>query len=263
MRISHPGALVHKMQLPSASADHQWDGAGARDRLLVHAGGDLSKPAVQAKYKKCFLAMDGDPAAKSSYKLPFCDVIDGKVHVVPKGLAAAKAALHGARSGVKLPDKEKSTAESKVGKELATEPEDLDYAVTKRLDEERYTFGPLFTPGEIDAHGEYTQTATLTKAMRKFVAAGNRSVNKQHNRDAPPIGQVVDAVIWPYPAEVNLTTPGREIRKATFPAGTAYIGVVWTEEAWPAVKGGAVTGYSLGGRGMRVQTGEVLPPMKR
>jgi hypothetical protein len=139
---------------------------------------------------------------------------------------------------------------------------DVNYTVTKSLDEERYTFGPLYTPAEVDAHDEYVQASELQKAMWDFVRAGQRTVHKQHDM-SQAIGEVVDSVVWPLPVEVELHLPGRAVRKATLPAGTAYIGVVWSPDAWPAVKGGAITGYSLGGRAMRVQSGELLPPSRR
>ena len=144
-----------------------------------------------------------------------------------------------------------------------TQKFELRMDVAKALDEERYTFGPLYTPDEVDAHGEYVRPAQLTKAMRDFARSGVRTVNKQHKTGMAPIGDIVDWVVWPYEQEVDLQLPGREIRKAVLPAGTAYVGVVWSPQEWPSVKGGAITGYSLGGRAMRVQTGEILPPSRR
>lgn len=91
-----------------------WDGAGARSRMLAYAGGDLSKPGAAAKYGRGFLACVGDPTSAGSYKLPYMDVVDGKLTVSPAGLAAAKAALSGARGGVKLPDAVHAAALRKI-----------------------------------------------------------------------------------------------------------------------------------------------------
>lgn len=151
-------------------------------------------------------------------------------------------------------------AAARAGVAVSTDGE--MYVVTKSLDEERYTFGPLYTPDEADAHGEFARASTIQKAMWDFARSGQRTVNKQHDT-SNHIGEVVEQVVWPYPVEVELQLPGRAVRKAMLPAGTAYVGVIWSPEAWPGVKGGAITGYSMGGRAMRVVTGELLPPSRR
>ena len=38
----------------------------------------------------------------------------------------------------------------------------------------------------------------------------------------------------------------------TFPAGTVFQGVVWSETTWPDVKMGKILGLSMGGRAQRV-----------
>ena len=274
MRIAHPRSPIAKA----------WSGSAARADALRYAGGDLSTAAAQSKYKSFFLVCDGDPANVGSYKFPYKRLVNGKPTVDPDGLRAAKAAAGGARSGKKNPTAASRAKKVSVKKRLkllekavaelapsgtseadnrTLSPEAKGaYVVTKSLEEDRYTFGPMYTPGEVDAHNEYTSASALQKAMWAFVRAGNRTVNKQHD-ESTAIGEVVDCCVWPYEQEVELQLPGREVRKATLPAGTAYVGVVWTPEAWPAVKGGSITGYSMGGRAMRVQSGELLPPMRK
>jgi hypothetical protein len=145
--------------------------------------------------------------------------------------------------------------------ELAGEGE-LELAVTKRAPEQRYTFGPLYTPGQIDAHGEFATSEELQKAVWEYAQRGDLKLRKQHNREAVG-GQVVELVAWPYEAVVELQVPGRAVRKAKLPAGTVYAGVLWSEDAWPGVKSGAVTGYSLGGRAVRVATDDQLERMAK
>lgn len=233
-----------------------WSGAAARADAMRYAGGSLDTAAAQAKYKSFFLVCDGDPSNAGSYKYPYKRLVNGRPTVDADGLAAAKAAAHGARSG------QTNSAASAAADKVKKDEDDLEYTVTKSLDEERYTFGPMYTPGEIDAHNEWTSATELQKATWGFVRAGNRTVHKQHDV-SKAIGEIVEIAHWPYPHEIQLMLPGREVRKAQMPAGTIYAGVIWTPEAWPLVKGGAITGYSMGGRAMRVQSGEILPPMRK
>lgn len=259
-----------------------WSGDAARADAMRYAGGNIDTPAAQAKYKSFFLVVDGDPANTSSYKFPYKRLVNGSPQTDPDGLAAAKAAAHGARSGksnaaassaaskVKKSKLEKRVAKlQKMLENLGPEgfkprdsSETLEYTVTKALDEERYTFGPLYTPGEVDEHGEFTKALELQRATWNYVRSGQRTIHKQHDV-TKAIGEVVEIAHWPYEHEIELMLPGREVRKALMPAGTVYAGVIWTPEAWPLVKGGAITGYSMGGRAMRVQSGEILPPMRK
>ena len=85
-------AAIPPKETPKAADDTPWDSSevlkdvsGARQLRLIHA----------------WMDPEGDPDAKSSYKLPH-HLPDGKV--VLKGVQAAGAALMGARGGVDIPD---------------------------------------------------------------------------------------------------------------------------------------------------------------
>jgi hypothetical protein len=144
---------------------------------------------------------------------------------------------HQARTGhgITAPDAE---AEAELG------------VVQKRSSvEERFTFGPLYSPGVLDAHGEFATADDLQKALWKFSLKGDRTLRKQHGKKT--IGKIVELVQWPFEAEVELSVPGRPVRKAKLPAGTVYAGVLWDEDAWPDVKAGRITGLSMGGTAVR------------
>jgi len=122
----------------------------------------------------------------------------------------------------------------------------------KSGDELRYTLGPVYSPGVLDAHGETTDSEELRKALWDYSVNGDRQLRKQHGRER--IGQIVELFQWPHEHEAELKLPGSgELRKVKFPAGTVYAGVVWTEEAWPLVKSGEITGYSMGGTTFRTR----------
>lgn len=135
-----------------------------------------------------------------------------------------------------------------VAKELA---EDLTYtAVKKSGDELRYTFGPLYSPNVTDAHGEYALGDDLQKAVFEYVRAGDFRLRKQHDPDVV-IGEIVEIVQWPFDLDTELVVAGVK-KHFHLPAGTVYNGVVWSEDAWPLVKSGEITGLSMGGTAVRI-----------
>ncbi len=91
-----PGAVVTARSLPGGDSNWKcgaslnlpiatksdWDAVVAAERILAKAGFDGDNPDV-AWARKGFLAYDdAHPKLKSSYKLPFADVIDGRLTAV-------------------------------------------------------------------------------------------------------------------------------------------------------------------------------------
>lgn len=134
---------------------------------------------------------------------------------------------------------------------------DFEYEVTKARDELRYTLGPLYAPNFEDAHGEFVTEDDLRKAVWEYVDTSDHVIRKQHGREM--IGQVRENVQWPSEITTEVTRADTgEVRKVTYPAGTVFLGVQWSKEAWPLVKKGKIRGYSLGGGAMRLR-GEKIP----
>lgn len=114
----------------------------------------------------------------------------------------------------------------------------------------RYTLGPVYSPGVLDAHDEYAEAEDLRKALWDFSLHGDRTLRKQHG--SRKAGDIVELVQWPYDHEAELTLPDGTVTKAKLPAGTVYLGVQWTPFEWVEVKKGRVRGYSMGGAAVRV-----------
>lgn len=87
------------VDLPVADRDTPWDGDAAATRVFDWADGDTSKLDQAFAYRDD----DADPLSKASRKLGYCDVVDGTLTIIPRGLSAAVAALNGARGGVDIP----------------------------------------------------------------------------------------------------------------------------------------------------------------
>src|SRR5690606_21886013 len=87
------------------STDRSWDGAAATKRMLTSG-------AATARRGHFYRDPEGDPDSASTYKLPFADVIDGTLTIVPRGVAAATGGRGvGAAS---IPESEKATIRNKI-----------------------------------------------------------------------------------------------------------------------------------------------------
>lgn len=93
--------------------DRKWDGDAASDRIFEWAGG--KDDFDQSKVQRAFFAYDdASPENVTSYKLPFADVVNGELKVVPNAVEAVAVVLEGGRGGVDLPDSVKADVRDKV-----------------------------------------------------------------------------------------------------------------------------------------------------
>jgi len=110
-----------KADWPLASKDQAWDGGEAHKRILAWA--TEAGKVNWTKYASCYFWFDGTapdpdhdglPDQVGAYKLPFCDVIDGAVKAVPKGIMAVAGVLQGSMGGVDISDADKTSVKAKV-----------------------------------------------------------------------------------------------------------------------------------------------------
>lgn len=98
--------------LPLADRNRSWDASAAEKRIFEWAGGDNFDPA---KARKAFFWYDSqNPNNKTSYKLPFADIINGELKAIPKAIFAVAATLQGARGGVDIPQSDIDGIKKKV-----------------------------------------------------------------------------------------------------------------------------------------------------
>lgn len=141
-------------------------------------------------------------------------------------------------------------AEKAAGQAPVT-PDEVRGAVLQKAEERRFTLGPWYIPDMLDAHGEWTDSTELQRALWDYVRCGDRGIRLQHNR-AVVAGEWVECMTWPYEVTVPMTLPDGTVRRATYPAETVFLGVVWEPWAWEYVKSGRVLGYSIGGKAERL-----------
>ncbi len=132
--------------------------------------------------------------------------------------------------------------------------EAFEYAVIKSVDEKRYTLGPVYMPGVLDAHGEWATAEDLQKSTWDYVrdTGADRTVYLQHSDK--PAGEWVEIMAWPQPVTASMVGGVRKgVEDVVLPAGTVYMGVRWNKWAWEDVKKGKITGFSMGGYAQRVE----------
>ena len=110
-------AVIGATDLPVTDRERNWDGLAAQRAIFDWAKTEGENKYDHSKLARAFLwrDSDGDPDAKGSYKLPFTEVIDGTLTIVPKAVFAAAAAVQGARGGVNIPDGDKAGIRRKLG----------------------------------------------------------------------------------------------------------------------------------------------------
>jgi hypothetical protein len=86
-----------------------WDGKAAEKRIRKYAGGPNKDDINWSTYAKGFVYVDPNNDKNfSGYKLPFADVIDGKLKAVWGGVNTAMGVVNGAMGGVKGVDRNKA-----------------------------------------------------------------------------------------------------------------------------------------------------------
>ena len=107
-------AVTPFQDLPLADRDREWDGDAAETRVRKWAD---AEDEPDAKYRDAHVWYDADSKDRfSAYKLLIADVIDGRLHAVPRGVMAAAAVVQGARGGVDLPRRDVDRVKSHLTK---------------------------------------------------------------------------------------------------------------------------------------------------
>lgn len=138
--------------------------------------------------------------------------------------------------------------------------DDVEYDVLEKQDELRYTLGPVYLPDTIDTQNEFTDSDELRKMVWEYVATGDRTLRRQHTDQV--VGEIKELYQLPFEQELDMTVNNR-VRKYRLPAGTVYAGVQWNESAWPDVKSGKISGFSMGGRTARIRNAADSSALKK
>lgn len=102
----------------------------------------------------------------------------------------------------------------------------------------------VYTPGELDAHGDYMTSDEIEKAAHYFLS-NKGDVDLQHNYEVAPNVNIVES--WVTKQDGNIGS--QEIKKGTWMASMK----VENDLIWKAIKSGEITGFSMGGTGQRIK----------
>ena len=107
-------AVTPFRDLPLADRDREWDGDAAEKRVRRWAD---AQDGPTDRYRDAHVWYDASAKQNfGSYKLLIADVIDGRLHAVPRGVMAAAAVVQGSRGGVSLPKDDVDRVKSHLAK---------------------------------------------------------------------------------------------------------------------------------------------------
>lgn len=256
--------------LPLAPRDYDWDAGVAEGRIRKWASSDSSgeKDTIDwEKYGQAFFWYDADnPENFGSYKLPFGDIIDGRLMAVPRAVFAAAGVMQGAMGGVDIPSEDVEPVKNHIARYYAKMREEwgddnvivpwervnksdnsFEYRsnIVKVNQEERIVTGVVLKPNEEDLQGDIVSEEEIRKAMFSFMEWFGTIgyMHKDYNRNLK--------LIENYQAPQDLTfTVGDET--VVVKKGTWLMTVkVNDDEIWEKVKAGEITGFSVKGYGVR------------
>jgi hypothetical protein len=97
-----------------ADADREWDGDAAEKRVRKWAD---AEDEPNQKYRDAHVWYDADGKDNfTAHKLLICDVVNGRLRVVPRAVRAAGGIMQGARGGVDIPHADVDRIKSHLAK---------------------------------------------------------------------------------------------------------------------------------------------------
>lgn len=240
--------------LPLTDRTKPWDSNAAEKRIRSWAGGPDN--INWSKYGKAFFYVDSENKDKiGGYKLPFADIIDGKLVAVPRAIFAVAAALQGARGGVNIPENEKSAIRSKVQSyysKMKTQFNDdslkAPWEVKKLIkmsaadEDKRLVYGIVLEPNVVDLQNDMINELEIEKACHEFmekyqnVGIRHKGVTKQC--------KIVENYIAPQNMSIG---NGQDVTKGSW----VMVIKVYDDNIWSQIKSSNLTGLSIGGYGAR------------
>jgi site-specific DNA-adenine methylase len=220
---------------PVRPEDGAWEGTVERDGkswVVIGTTGNRRLAAdvgdVIRVYSLEFLHRSLEPRSVSWFgPAQAIDVVDGPPSTIPEVLGLLRAgesmpgSLAKAERPVRLLKAEQPTPET----------------------EERYVFGVVLVPDEVDAQGDIYDAATVRKAAHAFLEHFGGHMRIMH------AGKPLDGikVLESYVSKVTESHGGED-----FPVGTWFLATrAGPDEVWEQVKNGSLDGYSIGGTAVK------------
>jgi transcriptional regulator with XRE-family HTH domain len=101
------------VELPIGGRDEEWDGEAATNRVFEWATDGDNLNAKKLRQAFFFIDTSQDLNTRQAYKLPYCDVGDGGLHIVPRGMSAVSGG-HGVDKMAGASKSEKAAIKRKI-----------------------------------------------------------------------------------------------------------------------------------------------------
>jgi hypothetical protein len=126
----------------------------------------------------------------------------------------------------------------------------LNYEIAKSSDDEHhFTLGVAYPANEVDIHKDFCSPEEVEKAAWGYLPRGGR-VGLMHKYGSVGSGDVVESYVYRFPPV--------QIGDQIIEPGDWLLGVIWSDDAWAAIKSGKIKGYSIHGMTYKKQA-EALP----
>lgn len=122
----------------------------------------------------------------------------------------------------------------------------LEAEIIKADDDKRLVTSIVYEPNTKDSHGDFMTAEEIERAAHDFLVNG-KGADIQHNYQKANID-----IVESWVSKTDTIVGGQEIKKGTWMA-TAKIN---DDVVWKAVKSGEITGFSMGGTGVKVNKTE-------
>lgn len=154
--------LSGNVDLPIAERDRPWDGNDAVQRMELRASSDgTGDPATidWTVFADGFLWHEENPSTVGAFKLPFCDVIDGELKIVPAGVFAVAQRL----DQTDIPDGDKTEVKGRLStlyEKIAAKYDDDKLVTPFAVNQDRYMGRPFAfdgyppAPANVEPDGE-------------------------------------------------------------------------------------------------------------
>ena len=183
------GATPFK-DLPLADRGRRWSASEAAKRVRVLTG---SEDNPSATYKNAFLWVDSANSDKfGAYKLPFADVVDGKLTAVPRAIFAAAARLN----QTDIPDADKEKVAANINKYYKKMGLESPLKANGELEENFAWIAEIFKEAEVEETKEVEdfdcmkdienflkKPASLTSSARKILISKIKSFSREAEDD--------------------------------------------------------------------------------
>jgi len=144
-----------------------------------------------SRYRRAFAWYDAsNPENFGSYKLPHHDVIDGRLHVVRRGVVAAMQSLLGARGGVDIPEADRRAVYEHLARhyrEFGREPPEFRASWSTDVDGDSGPRGSAPKPeGEEVVEMEVEELRAQLESLRRRVERVERILEASQRPKARP-----------------------------------------------------------------------------